>query len=179
MALNPGLDPPPLHGKCHLKFPFWLFEPFPKELRFPQTIVFNIILLNFPTLVELRALNGLETRVSGNRFSWLIMICWGLISASKESLGAGPKIHPLTRSNFPCEQIVPPTLHFAPSSRRLRQFLGGNSHPIIALRPRRACGFYFIFIQNDLRLGKLGFSFNKWQMTSWSDWGKSWPVIPL
>ena len=40
-----------------------------KELRFPQTIVFNIILLNFPTLVELRALNGLETRVSGNRFS--------------------------------------------------------------------------------------------------------------
>ena len=21
--------PPPLHGKCHLKFPFWFFEPFP------------------------------------------------------------------------------------------------------------------------------------------------------
>ena len=21
--------PPPLHGKCHLKFPFWLFEPLP------------------------------------------------------------------------------------------------------------------------------------------------------
>ena len=29
MALETGLDPPPLHGKCHLKFPFWFFEPFP------------------------------------------------------------------------------------------------------------------------------------------------------
>ena len=26
---RPPRDPPPLHGKCHLKFPFWLFEPFP------------------------------------------------------------------------------------------------------------------------------------------------------
>ena len=24
--------PPPLHGENHLKFPFWLFEPFPKKL---------------------------------------------------------------------------------------------------------------------------------------------------
>ena len=24
VALETGLDPPPLHGKCHLKFPFWI-----------------------------------------------------------------------------------------------------------------------------------------------------------
>ena len=24
------LETPPLHGKTHLKFPFWLFAPFPK-----------------------------------------------------------------------------------------------------------------------------------------------------
>ena len=29
VALETGLDPPPLHGKCHLKFPFWFFEPLP------------------------------------------------------------------------------------------------------------------------------------------------------
>ena len=31
---RPGSTPPPLHGKCHLKFPFWLFEPFPKFILF-------------------------------------------------------------------------------------------------------------------------------------------------
>ena len=25
-------DPPPLHGKCHLKFPFWFSAPFPKKI---------------------------------------------------------------------------------------------------------------------------------------------------
>ena len=29
VALETGLNLPPLHGKCHLKFPFWLFEPLP------------------------------------------------------------------------------------------------------------------------------------------------------
>ena len=28
---RPPRDPPPLHGKCHLKFPFWFFEPFPNS----------------------------------------------------------------------------------------------------------------------------------------------------
>ena len=28
---TPRRDPPPLHGKYHLKFPFWLFAPFPKR----------------------------------------------------------------------------------------------------------------------------------------------------
>ena len=27
---RPPRDPPPLHGKYHLKFPFWLLEPLPK-----------------------------------------------------------------------------------------------------------------------------------------------------
>ena len=29
----PRDPPPPLHGKCHLKFPFWLFEPFPYKKK--------------------------------------------------------------------------------------------------------------------------------------------------
>ena len=29
MALETPSRPPPLHGKCHLKFPFWLFDYFP------------------------------------------------------------------------------------------------------------------------------------------------------
>ena len=33
------LRPPPLHGKCHLKFPFWLFAHFPKNGRQPAEIV--------------------------------------------------------------------------------------------------------------------------------------------
>ena len=28
---RPPRDPPPLHGKYHLKFPFWLLAPFPKQ----------------------------------------------------------------------------------------------------------------------------------------------------
>ena len=32
VALETPLIPPPLHGKNHLKFPFWLFEPLPKFL---------------------------------------------------------------------------------------------------------------------------------------------------
>ena len=32
VALETPSRPPPLHGKCHLKFPFWLFEPVPKLL---------------------------------------------------------------------------------------------------------------------------------------------------
>ena len=31
VALETPPRPPPLHGKCHLKFPFWLFEPLPKS----------------------------------------------------------------------------------------------------------------------------------------------------
>ena len=27
--VNGTRDPPPLHGKCRFKFPFWLLEPFP------------------------------------------------------------------------------------------------------------------------------------------------------
>ena len=27
---RPPRDPPPLHGKCHLKFPFWFFDYLPK-----------------------------------------------------------------------------------------------------------------------------------------------------
>ena len=29
VALETPSRPPPLHGKCHLKFPFWLFDSFP------------------------------------------------------------------------------------------------------------------------------------------------------
>ena len=29
---RPPGDPPPLHGKCHLKFPFWFSAPFPYPL---------------------------------------------------------------------------------------------------------------------------------------------------
>ena len=29
MALETPSRPPPPHGKCHLKFPFWFFETFP------------------------------------------------------------------------------------------------------------------------------------------------------
>ena len=29
MANETPSRPPPLHGKCHLKFPFWFFAPFP------------------------------------------------------------------------------------------------------------------------------------------------------
>ena len=32
MANETPSRPPPLHGKCHLKFPFWLFAHFPKRL---------------------------------------------------------------------------------------------------------------------------------------------------
>ena len=31
MANETPLRPPPLHGKCHLKFPFWFFAHLPKE----------------------------------------------------------------------------------------------------------------------------------------------------
>ena len=29
---TPSRPPPPLHGKCHLKFPFWFFAPLPYRL---------------------------------------------------------------------------------------------------------------------------------------------------
>ena len=32
---TPSRPSPPLHGKCHLKFPFWLLAPFP----YPQIIL--------------------------------------------------------------------------------------------------------------------------------------------
>ena len=32
VALETGLDPPPLHGKCPLKFPFWFSAPFPNVI---------------------------------------------------------------------------------------------------------------------------------------------------
>ena len=31
--------PPPLHGKNHLKFPFWFFEPFPKIASFELLMI--------------------------------------------------------------------------------------------------------------------------------------------
>ena len=41
VALETGLNPTPLHGKCHLKFPFWFFEPLP----YKQTINENAAIL--------------------------------------------------------------------------------------------------------------------------------------
>ena len=39
---RPPRDPPPLHGKNHLKFPFWFFEPFPKQAHKPSKQISQI-----------------------------------------------------------------------------------------------------------------------------------------
>ena len=41
---TPSRPPPPLHGKYHLKFPFWLFAPFPKAPQLDLHIL-NLIIL--------------------------------------------------------------------------------------------------------------------------------------
>ena len=43
MALETPLRPPPLHGKCHLKFPFWFFAPLPK----PNLLMLRSVKLSF------------------------------------------------------------------------------------------------------------------------------------
>ena len=39
---RPPRDPPPLHGKCHLKFPFWFFETFPKQEYFSKSYILHL-----------------------------------------------------------------------------------------------------------------------------------------
>ena len=41
MALETPSSPPPLHGKCHLKFPFWFFAPFPNF--FPSFMLADVL----------------------------------------------------------------------------------------------------------------------------------------
>ena len=47
MANEPPLRPPPLHGKCHLKFPFWFFEHLPNWLWLEGSMTPIIILFVF------------------------------------------------------------------------------------------------------------------------------------
>ena len=62
VALETPSRPPPLHGKCHLKFPFWFFEPFPNA---KDT---NISLTLFSSLSCFDCLRAVQcTRTQGNR----------------------------------------------------------------------------------------------------------------
>ena len=39
---TPSRPPSPLHGKCHLKFPFWFFAPFPYLRYYSETHIFSV-----------------------------------------------------------------------------------------------------------------------------------------
>ena len=48
VALETPSRPPPLHGKNHLKFPFWSLEPFPKGLSFGHMFVISHYVFALP-----------------------------------------------------------------------------------------------------------------------------------
>ena len=44
---TPSRPPPPLHGKCHLKFPFWFFDSVPKKINMISKTAKNVTYFRF------------------------------------------------------------------------------------------------------------------------------------
>ena len=51
VALETPLRPPPLHGKCHHKFPFWFFDSVPNCLC-TACIITELLLVSFPLVSD-------------------------------------------------------------------------------------------------------------------------------
>ena len=60
---RPPRDPPSLHGKNHLKFPFWLFDTLPYTIAGKSCLVFRII--NYWNVFKIHSIQELQWCVLG------------------------------------------------------------------------------------------------------------------
>ena len=60
---RPPRDPPPLHGKNYLKFPFWLFDTLPYTIAGKSCLVFRII--NYWNVFKIHSIQELQWCVLG------------------------------------------------------------------------------------------------------------------
>ena len=79
MANETPSRPPPLHGKCHLKFPFWLFDyfPYPASLHLKSLLCISTLLPNALICAVHASLRAWRTRRRSCGSTW-----WSLRSSA-------------------------------------------------------------------------------------------------